>query len=785
MPPNPQLSKIATRLDKAAKQTKRKQHISHDSDDEAEDVVEWGQKFEDQTASTGTAVRATPSARRVTRQSGMTNKDLYKSVVVNGTEYHLGQAVQVQSSNDTPYLAIIYKLWESEKGEKQMVARWLLRQSEMFVSKKLGEVHAEPGEVFYSNADDLITPDKILAPLEVLSHSAYQAHMAATPLAPQGKKAAKASDASVCFCRRYFNEQSAFIGELDWEDIYFSNVGKILDPVIDAEMFKKQEKKKPLGKEAAAQAGRARVQAKRGRPPAASAAATRKRKTGDSDDEDADPTAALTSDDDDEDVKYSVADRDDFTPAKRGRRRTIAAVPRTPARAQRTTLAKGTLTPATATRRRMRLQDIQLSAAVSATILRRATRMGSELQAAVPEGATVYEVARQRLHVSAVPDTLPCREDEFAEIYGHLYNTIEERNSMCMYISGVPGTGKTATVHEVIRTLQENAEEGELPDFQYIELNGMKMTEPAQAYTQLWQAIAGEKATPKHAAQLLEKHFSTPSPRRRTYVVLMDELDLLVTKSQSIMYNFFDWPHRPHAKLVVVAIANTMDLPERMLNHKVSSRLGLTRINFQPYSHQQLMTIVQSRLEGCAAFDADAVELCARKISAVSGDARRALDVCRRAVEIVEAESARESTLAGDKRVRPSEDSGQLVTMMIIDRAVKEMYASGNVAFIQNASLQQKVFLLSLRAAIRKAGIPEVSLGDVAFVHRQLCQMHELVIPSYDQIAKICSQLGATRCILTESSILDVHQQVRLAIAEDDITVALRPDPFFQKIATS
>ncbi|KAJ2816550.1 Origin recognition complex, subunit 1 [Coemansia furcata] len=267
----------------------------------------------------------------------------------------------------------------------------------------------------------------------------------------------------------------------------------------------------------------------------------------------------------------------------------------------------------------------------------------------------------------------------------------------------------------------------------------------------------------------------------------MDELDLLVTKSQSIMYNFFDWPHRPHAKLVVVAIANTMDLPERMLNHKVSSRLGLTRINFQPYSHQQLMTIVQSRLEGCAAFDSDAVELCARKISAVSGDARRALDVCRRAVEIVEAESARESTLAGGKGVRPAQDAGQqgLVTMMIIDRAVKEMYASGNVAFIQNASLQQKVFLLSLRAAIRKAGIPEVSLGDVAFVHRQLCQLHELVIPSYDQIAKICSQLGATRCILTESSILDVHQQVRLAIAEDDITVALRPDPFFQKIATS
>lgn len=34
-----------------------------------------------------------------------------------------------------------------------------------------------------------------------------------------------------------------------------------------------------------------------------------------------------------------------------------------------------------------------------------------------------------------------------------------------MYISGVPGTGKTATVHAVIRSLQEEADKGEVPEF--------------------------------------------------------------------------------------------------------------------------------------------------------------------------------------------------------------------------------------------------------------------------------------------------------------------------------
>ena len=56
-----------------------------------------------------------------------------------------------------------------------------------------------------------------------------------------------------------------------------------------------------------------------------------------------------------------------------------------------------------------------------------------------------------------------------------------------MYISGVPGTGKTATVKEVTRALLLDAKEGNIPKFKFIEVNGMKLTEPRQAYTQILQ----------------------------------------------------------------------------------------------------------------------------------------------------------------------------------------------------------------------------------------------------------------------------------------------------------
>ena len=60
-----------------------------------------------------------------------------------------------------------------------------------------------------------------------------------------------------------------------------------------------------------------------------------------------------------------------------------------------------------------------------------------------------------------------------------------------MYISGVPGTGKTATVHEVLRSIQEA--EDDLPEFTFVEINGMKLTEPAQAYSAFLKVGAKQK----------------------------------------------------------------------------------------------------------------------------------------------------------------------------------------------------------------------------------------------------------------------------------------------------
>ncbi|KAL3976917.1 guanylate cyclase soluble subunit alpha [Sarotherodon galilaeus] len=377
--------------------------------------------------------------------------------------------------------------------------------------------------------------------------------------------------------------------------------------------------------------------------------------------------------------------------------------------------------------------------------------------------ANILEEARARLHVSSVPESLPCREQEFQDIYSFVESKIVDNTGGCMYISGVPGTGKTATVHEVIRCLQHAADMDEIPSFHFIEINGMKMTDPHQAYVQILQKLTGQKATPDHAAVLLEKRFSNLTPRKETIVLLVDELDLLWTRKQNVMYNLFEWPTRRHARLVVLTIANTMDLPERIMINRVASRLGLTRMSFQPYSFKQLQEIIMSRLNKLKAFEEDALQLVSRKVAALSGDARRCLDICRRATEICEHSAADPSSTG-------------LVGMSHVMEALNEMFSSAYITAVRCASTQEQLFLRAVIAEFRRLGLEEATFQQVFVQHQALCRIEGLQPLSVSEGLAVCQHLGACRLLLLEPSHLGVLQRIRLNVSQDDIFYALKAD---------
>lgn len=396
------------------------------------------------------------------------------------------------------------------------------------------------------------------------------------------------------------------------------------------------------------------------------------------------------------------------------------------------------------------------------------------------DGASPHQQARGRLHVSTVPDSLPCRENEFSQIFLALESAINAETGSCIYVSGTPGTGKTATVREVISQLQLRCQDGELPEFSFIEINGMKLINPQEAYEILWEEISGQRVSSSNAVALLEKEFKIPNQQRVPVLVLMDEMDQLVTKSQGVMYNFFNWPTFRNSKLIVVAVANTMDLPERMLSNKISSRLGLTRIQFPGYNHDQLREIIESRLlsvEGNIV-KRDAIEFASRKVASVSGDARRVLDICRRAVDLAELDSVKGN---------PNEPRVQQVEIRHIKQAIDETTSSPMFVYLQGLPLACKIFLSAVLARIRRSGVVENSLGDILEETQRLCKLSNRA----DKLLELLYGEGQVRMTgflkavteLVEGGIL-VQQsmrgersgRIRLTVAEEEVKMAFKND---------
>ncbi|KAM6042194.1 cell division control protein 6 homolog [Chlamydotis macqueenii] len=246
---------------------------------------------------------------------------------------------------------------------------------------------------------------------------------------------------------------------------------------------------------------------------------------------------------------------------------------------------------------------------------------------------TRYQEAKRVLH-TAVPDRLHARERETGIIRQFLQEHVCERQPGSLYISGAPGTGKTACLSRVLLDCKD-----ELAGSKTIVLNCMSLSSPQGIFPAVAQQLGLPTAAGREGVRRLEKQLTAQGPM---VLLVLDELDQLESKGQDVLYTLFEWPQLPGSRLILVGLANALDLTDRSLARLGARPAGSPRLlHFPPYSREQLTTILQERLRqvaGDPVLDAAALQFCARKVSAISGDARKALDVCRRAVEVVELE---------------------------------------------------------------------------------------------------------------------------------------------------
>ena len=67
-----------------------------------------------------------------------------------------------------------------------------------------------------------------------------------------------------------------------------------------------------------------------------------------------------------------------------------------------------------------------------------------------------------------------------------------EAKGRCLYVAGVPGTGKTALVLETMQAAKQRVRDGQLPHFQFVEINALRLPSPHHAYVCLHE-VGGKK----------------------------------------------------------------------------------------------------------------------------------------------------------------------------------------------------------------------------------------------------------------------------------------------------
>lgn len=143
---------------------------------------------------------------------------------------------------------------------------------------------------------------------------------------------------------------------------------------------------------------------------------------------------------------------------------------------------------------------------------------------------------------------------------------------------------------------------------------------------------------PDSKGQSEEQYLDTVFSRKQKafYILMLDEIDQLITKDQDILYRIFGWAGLTNSRVCIIGIANSLDLTQRFLPRLQTKNCLPQVLPFPPYDVEATCDIIHDRIAGInksfypageSLFQKAAVDLCARKV-ATTGDLRKALDIC-------------------------------------------------------------------------------------------------------------------------------------------------------------
>ncbi|KAH8862037.1 Cell division control protein 6 like [Schistosoma japonicum] len=347
------------------------------------------------------------------------------------------------------------------------------------------------------------------------------------------------------------------------------------------------------------------------------------------------------------------------------------------------------------------------------------------------------------------------RKDEISRLTSLIRLYIDKRKSASIYVSGAPGTGKTAVILSVVQYFKK------LGECDASVINCMQLSSYGDIYGRISIVLGAKKGKENNSltdANSLE-YFLNKYSQKRTIILVLDEVDQLSTRSQEMLYRIFEWPSKLACHIIVIGVANSLDLPERLLPRLKSKDYRPVHIVFPPYSQSELAEIVKVHLskfsnsESCV--EPLAIQLCSRKIAASTGDARTALDICRRAIDLAHQEARMKNMSDTFTPFNISIDSHITPSIQHISKALKESQVDSPLSIKSSNSvntittnnsdvpLHHKLLLASCILLKNQKSLRELPFSLLYDTYVLLCKKKQITGLSESELSAVCDLLDS------------------------------------------
>ncbi|KAG5517854.1 hypothetical protein PMAC_000308 [Pneumocystis sp. 'macacae'] len=410
-----------------------------------------------------------------------------------------------------------------------------------------------------------------------------------------------------------------------------------------------------------------------------------------------------------------------------------------------------------------------------------------------PVAQTPYSKGKALFCRGTVPNQLTGRSSEREFIEEFIESHVKQKQGGSLYVCGPPGTGKTVIIADIIK------QQFSKKNIQFASINCM-IQDPKNIYSEVYEKLFKKiKISEKKAFEQLKKLFFQDN----MYLLLLDEIDSLIAKDQEILYQLFEWPIIKDSRLIVIGIANTLDLTDRFLP-RLKAKNALPKVFiFKPYTPQEISDIIKSRLYSLSEnaskdfipfVHPTAIELCSRKVASSSGDIRKAFDLIKKAIELLEEElyidnkkplsEISPNKLSPNTNRYPAFNEKNLedlpkITAEHILRVSSSIYGDFIITRLKNFTLQQKAILCAL-SVCKKENPNYISVGKLFDTYTYLCRRDKLLHPlSSVEFSDVIGTLEASMTVNITNTIVSsktndiMNKKIELTVPEIDILTAI------------